>query len=79
MIRAIIFDFDGVIVDSVGLKSEAFYEIYSKYGSNIKTTQMQKMNLDFILVKNEYNVTLRKNYAGKTINNFKKFDYVKLA
>ncbi len=40
---------------------------------------MQKMNLDFILVKNEYNVTLRKNYAGKTINNFKKFDYVKLA
>ena len=38
MIRVIIFDFDGVIVDSVGLKSEAFSEIYSKYGSNIKTT-----------------------------------------
>lgn len=211
MLRGIIFDFDGVIVDSVGLKGEAFSEIYSKYGSNIKNkvvrhhesnggisrfekfkfyhnnflnkkisskelekisnqfsklvmskvvkadyiegvidfietsliNQMlfvstatptkeinqillkrkikhfftdvygspekkefhiqkimkkynlnsnelifigdskndldasKKMNLDFILVKNEYNVTLRKNYGGKTIKNFMKFDYRK--
>ena len=212
MLKAIIFDFDGVIVDSVGLKSEAFSEIYSKYGNNIKnkvikhhesnggisrfekfkyyhkkflnkkiTTKelekilnqfsslvmskvvkaeyvegaidfiqdnfndyllfistatptfeinqilikrkinfffkevygspekkvnhikkimdkynlkpgellfigdsvsdldaSKKMNLDFILVKNEYNVNLRKDYSGKIINNFKKFDYSKI-
>lgn len=212
MLKAIIFDFDGVIVDSVGLKSEAFSEIYSKYGSviknkvvrhhesnggisrfekfkyyhkkflnkNITSNELEKisnqfselvvkkvekadyvegvinfiqstlsnkmmfistatpteeikqilikrninffftkvygspekkeshikkimkkydfksdellfigdskndldaskkMNLDFILVKNEYNVTLQKNYIGKTIKNFKNFDYNKI-
>ena len=35
MIRAIIFDFDGVIVDSVDVKGLAFAEIYSKYGGGI--------------------------------------------
>ena len=46
----------------------------------VKMTQMpqKKMNLDFILVKNEYNVTLQKNYIGKTIKNFKNFDYNKI-
>lgn len=32
----IIFDFDGVITDSVNIKTEAFAELYSKYGSSIK-------------------------------------------
>jgi len=34
--KAIIFDFDGVIIDSMGIKSEAFAHIYSKYGKDIK-------------------------------------------
>ena len=32
----IIFDFDGVITDSVNIKKEAFAELYSKYGSRIQ-------------------------------------------
>jgi len=35
MIRAIIFDFDGVIVDSVDVKGHAFAEIYTRFGGGI--------------------------------------------
>ena len=35
MLKAIIFDFDGVILNSVNLKTKAFYELYSRYGSNV--------------------------------------------
>lgn len=35
MIEAIILDFDGVILNSMGIKSDAFYNIYSKYGNEI--------------------------------------------
>ena len=35
MIKAIIFDFDGVIVESVKLKSNAFASIYKPYGLKI--------------------------------------------
>ena len=32
---SIVFDFDGVITDSVNVKTEAFYEIYKEYGEEI--------------------------------------------
>lgn len=32
----IIFDFDGVLVDSVSIKTQAFAEIYAKYGDDIQ-------------------------------------------
>mgnify|MGYP003325992022 CR=1 FL=1 len=35
MIRAIVFDFDGVLVDSVNIKTKAFSYIYKKYGTDI--------------------------------------------
>ena len=35
MIRAIIYDFDGVICDSVHIKSEAFVEPYTPFGDEI--------------------------------------------
>ena len=35
MIKGIIFDFDGVIADSVHIKSDGFREIYRSYGSSI--------------------------------------------
>ena len=35
-IKAIIFDFDGVILDSVNIKTLAFEEMYSEYGVEIK-------------------------------------------
>ena len=34
-LRAIIFDFDGVILDSNDVKTEAFYEMYIQYGESI--------------------------------------------
>lgn len=34
-IKAVIFDFDGVIAESVNLKTEAFSEIYRSYGNEI--------------------------------------------
>lgn len=33
--KAIIFDFDGVIIDSMGIKSDAFASVYAKYGKEI--------------------------------------------
>ena len=39
MIKAIIFDFDGVIVESVQVKTDAFAEIYHPYGQDV----MQKV------------------------------------
>ena len=35
MIKAIIFDFDGVIVESVNIKSNAFAEMYKAYGDDV--------------------------------------------
>lgn len=35
MIRAIVFDFDGVIAESVSVKTEAFAEIYRPYGKGV--------------------------------------------
>ena len=35
MLKNIFFDFDGVIADSVNVKTEAFYKIYKKYGKEI--------------------------------------------
>lgn len=34
--QAIIFDFDGVILDSVSIKTEAFAELYAPYGDEIR-------------------------------------------
>ena len=35
MLKGIIFDFDGVIAESVQLKTDAFASLYKKYGDNI--------------------------------------------
>ena len=35
MLKGIIFDFDGVIAESVQVKTDAFVELYKQYGSNI--------------------------------------------
>jgi len=35
VIKSIIFDFDGVILDSVGLKSEVFFETFKEFGKDI--------------------------------------------
>jgi|OM-RGC.v1.014666558 Predicted phosphatases len=45
MIKAIIFDFDGVIVESLEVKTDAFVELYSPYGKNI-TRKVVKYHQD---------------------------------
>ena len=35
-IKAIIFDFDGVIVDSIEAKTNAFEQLYNRYGDDVK-------------------------------------------
>ena len=35
MLKGIIFDFDGVIAESVQVKSDAFAELYKPYGTEI--------------------------------------------
>ena len=39
--KAIIFDFDGVILDSMGIKSEASAKIYEPYGDEIVKKVME--------------------------------------
>lgn len=45
MIKAIIFDFDGVILNSVNLKTDAFEKIYSKHDDYIRDT-IKKYHLE---------------------------------
>ena len=40
-IKAVIFDFDGVIVESVDIKTEAFAEIYKRYGAEVVSKVVQ--------------------------------------
>ena len=46
MIKNIFFDFDGVIAESVNVKTNAFYQIYLKYGKNVaqKAVEHHKAN-----------------------------------
>lgn len=44
MIKTIIYDFDGVICDSVDIKTSAFIELYNNYDDSIKL-QVQKYHL----------------------------------
>lgn len=45
MIKNIIFDFDGVICESVDIKTDAFYEMYLKYGEDI-ASRVRKHHID---------------------------------
>lgn len=45
MIKNIIFDFDGVLCESVNIKTEAFYEMYLPYGDEI-AIQVRKYHID---------------------------------
>lgn len=46
MVKGIIFDFDGVIVDSVEIKGEAFREIYTTYGKEISDKVIEHHELN---------------------------------
>ena len=64
--KLFIFDFDGVIVDSVDIKTEAFGEIYSNYGSSItekvKNYHIENGGLSRYEKIRYFNEVLLKNY-----------------
>ena len=64
---SIVFDFDGVITDSVNVKTEAFYEIYKEYGEEIalRVTHHHKANSGVSRYKKF--VHYHKSYLGKQI------------
>ena len=69
MIKTIIFDFDGVILDSNHVKEEAFAKIYNEYGNAIrnKVVKYHRNNLG-ISRYNKFKF-IHENYLKKKINN----------
>ena len=65
----IIFDFDGVILNSHNVKTEAFLEIFKEYG-NIKAQQAQRYHLKNIGISrfNKFEYIINKILKDKTIN-----------
>ena len=65
--KAIIFDFDGVILESLEVKSNAFYELYLKYGKKIaKKVKTHHNNNPGINRFDKFNF-YSKNYLGYKI------------
>lgn len=72
MIKNLIYDFDGVICDSVNIKTDAFLELYKNENSVIKS-QIKKYHLDnggvsrFEKIKYFETILLKKKYSKKNI------------
>lgn len=72
-IKAIFYDFDGVIKDSTDIKSQAFYELYLPYGKEIADKVMQH-HIEhggmsrFEKFKHYHNTFLNKNISEQEIN-----------
>ncbi len=67
---AIFFDFDGVIVDSVNIKTQVFYEMYLPYGKNIANKAKQHHIENGGISRFEKFKTYHKDFLGKTLNNY---------
>jgi HAD superfamily hydrolase (TIGR01549 family) len=72
MFKNIIFDFDGVLAESLHIKTKAFFEIYLKYGENIadKVVTHHKLNggmSRFEKFKHYHNYFLKKNISKEEI------------
>ena len=66
---AIFFDFDGVIVDSVHIKTQVFYEMYLPYGKNIAKKAKQHHIENGGVSRFEKFKVYHKDFLGKTLNN----------
>lgn len=77
MIKNIIFDFDGVICESVNIKTDAFYELYLPYGIDI-ANKVKQHHLDnggmsrFDKFKYYHDIFLDKNISPKELNKLSK-------
>ena len=66
---AIFFDFDGVIVDSVQIKTQVFYEMYLPYGKNIANKAKQHHIENGGVSRFEKFKVYHKDFLGKKLNN----------
>ena len=69
MIKTIIFDFDGVILDSNHLKEKAFADIFNKYGVSIKNKVVKYHRNNLGLSRYNKFKFIHKNYLKKKIDN----------
>ncbi len=91
MIKSIIFDFDGVILDSVDVKGDSFYELFSNKGKKIQELSKdyhyknlgisRKVKIDFILNKYLKKEVINKklyleNFESIVISKVKKSNYI---
>jgi len=67
LIKGIIFDFDGVIVDSVQVKTDAFFELYSPYGSEIADKVVKHHILNGGMSRYEKINYYHKTYLNKSV------------
>ena len=68
MTKGIIFDFDGVIADSVDVKTQAFIKIYSKYGKSVVKKVVDHHESNGGISRFEKFYLYHKNFLNKPIN-----------
>ena len=69
MIKAIIFDFDGVIAESLKVKADAFSEIYKPYGKEIANKVIEHHHENGGMSRNEKFKHYHKEFLNKAISN----------
>ena len=68
MIKGIFFDFDGVLAESVNIKTEAFYNLYIKYGVEIADKVVKHHELNAGMSRYKKFAYYHKKFLGKTLN-----------
>ena len=86
-VKNIFFDFDGVILDSVDCKTQAFQKMYSKFGNDI-SKKVKKYHLENGGIsrfdkfkfwhKEHLNILLNKNEINELANEFSKLVFQKV-
>ena len=69
MLKGIIFDFDGVIAESVQVKTDAFASLYEQYGVNIVTKVIKHHEANGGLSRFEKIKLYHGSYLNKAITN----------
>lgn len=67
-ITSIIFDFDGVILDSVGLKSKIFYEVFKAYGEDVAIKSVDYHENNGGISRYEKFKYINKNFINSELN-----------
>ena len=71
MIKTIIFDFDGVILESLDVKTEAFKKLYQPYGLSISTKVVENHLVNGGISRYEKIKFYHKQFLGKDLDDEK--------